>query len=72
MSTVPGAPARAQAVQLASLEVVTHSSSSTGRPQYVSLICGLATCTRPIPLACRIFISCLRSRPRPHLTLFRR
>ena len=33
-----GAPARAQPVQLASLEVVTQSSSSIGLPQYVSLI----------------------------------
>jgi hypothetical protein len=33
-----GAPARAQPVQLASLEVVIHSSSSTGLPQYVSFI----------------------------------
>ena len=33
-----GAPARTQPVQLASLEVVTQSSSFTGLPQYVSLI----------------------------------
>ena len=46
-----GAPARTQAVQLASLGVVSQSSSSTGLPQYVSLIWGLATCTLPIPLA---------------------
>jgi hypothetical protein len=46
-----GAPALAQPVQLASLVVVTQSSSSTGLPQYVSLIWGLATCTLPIPLA---------------------
>ena len=32
-----GAPALAQPVQLASLEVVTHSSSFTGLPQYVFL-----------------------------------
>ncbi len=38
-----GAPARAQPVQLASLEVVIQSSSSTGLPQYVSFIWGLAT-----------------------------
>ncbi len=54
--SVPGAPARAQPVQLASLEVVTQSSSSTGLPQYVSLAWGLATCTLPIPFACRTFI----------------
>ncbi len=53
-----GAPARAQPVQLASLEVVTQASSSIGRPQYVSFIPGLATCTLPIPLACRMFIYC--------------
>ena len=46
-----GAPARAQPVQLASMEVVTHSSSFTGLPQYVSFIPGLATCTLPSPLA---------------------
>jgi hypothetical protein len=56
-----GAPARAQPVQLASLEVVTQSSSSTGLPQYVSLIWGLATCTLPSPLAWRIFTSGNRS-----------
>ena len=53
----PGAPARAQPVQLASLVVVTQSSSLIGLPQYVSLNCGLATCTLPIPFAWRIFIS---------------
>ena len=46
-----GAPALAQPVQLASLVVVTQSSSSMGLPQYVSLNCGLATCTLPIPFA---------------------
>ena len=56
------APARAQPVQLASLEVVTQSSSFTGLPQYVSLIWGLATCTLPIPLAWRIFNSGKRLR----------
>ena len=50
-----GAPARAQPVQLASLEVVIQSSSSTGLPQYVSFIWGLATWTLPIPLAWRMF-----------------
>ncbi len=54
-----GAPARAQPVQSASLEVVIQSSSSIGRPQYVSLIWGLATCTLPSPLAWRTFISSL-------------
>lgn len=54
-----GAPARAQPVQLASLEVVTQSSSFIGRPQYVSLIPGFATCTLPSPLAWRTFISSL-------------
>jgi hypothetical protein len=54
-----GAPALAQPVQLASLEVVTHSSSSMGLPQYVSLSCGFATCTLPIPFAWRMFISLL-------------
>jgi len=58
-----GAPARAQPVQLASLEVVTQSSSSTGLPQYVSLIWGLATCTLPSPLAWRMFIVGKRSGP---------
>jgi hypothetical protein len=52
-----GAPARAQPVQLASLEVVSQSSSFTGLPQYVSFIWGLATCTLPIPLAWQIFTS---------------
>jgi hypothetical protein len=46
-------------VQLASLVVVTHSSSLMGLPQYVSLNCGLATCTLPIPFAWRMFISLL-------------
>ena len=50
-----GAPARVQALQLASLEVMTHSSSLTGLPQYVTFIWGLATCTLPTPLAWRIF-----------------
>jgi len=44
-------------VQLASLEVVIHSSSFIGLPQYVCLIPGMATCTLPIPLAWRMFIS---------------
>jgi hypothetical protein len=44
-------------VQLASLEVVTQSSSFIGLPQYVSFIPGLATCTLPSPLAWRIFTS---------------
>src|SRR5215204_4859831 len=47
----PALQAWAQPVQLASLEVVTQSSSSIGLPQYVSLIWGLATCTLPSPLA---------------------
>ena len=51
------APARAQPVQLASLEVVTQSSSFIGLPQYVSLIWGLARCTLPSPLTWRIFTS---------------
>ena len=42
-------------MQLASLEVVSQSSSLTGLPQYVSFIWGLATCTLPIPFAWRIF-----------------
>jgi hypothetical protein len=46
-------------VQLASLVVVTQSSSLMGLPQYVSLNCGLATCTLPIPFAWRMFISLL-------------
>src|SRR5829696_8427474 len=50
-----GAPARAQPVQLASLEVVTQSSSFIGLPQYVSFMPGLATCTLQSPLAWRIF-----------------
>src|SRR5215212_11951678 len=50
-----GAPARAQPVQLASLVVVTQSSSFIDLPQYVSFIPGLATCTLPSPLAWRIF-----------------
>ena len=54
-----GAPARAQPVQLASLVVVTQSSSLMGLPQYVFLNCGLATCTLPIPFAWRMFISLL-------------
>jgi hypothetical protein len=54
--SAPGAPARAQPVQLASLVVVTQSSSSTVLPQYVSFAWGLATCTLPIPFACRTFI----------------
>jgi hypothetical protein len=57
--SVPGAPALAQPVQLASLVVVTQSSSLIGLPQYVSLNCGLATCTLPIPFAWRMFISLL-------------
>jgi hypothetical protein len=44
-------------VQLASLEVVTQSSSFIGLPQYVSLIWGLAKCTLPSPLTWRIFTS---------------
>ena len=47
----PGAPALAHPVQLASLVVVTQSSSLMGLPQYVSLSCGLATCTLPSPFA---------------------
>jgi hypothetical protein len=46
-----GAPALAQPVQLASLEVVTQSSSLIVLPQYVCRIPGMATCTLPIPLA---------------------
>jgi hypothetical protein len=46
-----GAPARAQPVQLASLEVVTQSSSFIDLPQYVCRIPGMATCTLPIPFA---------------------
>src|SRR5215217_2021543 len=64
----PGAPARAQPVQLASLVVVTQSSSLIGLPQYVSLSCGLATCTLPIPFAWRIFISLLLAACPPSLT----
>jgi hypothetical protein len=64
----PGAPARAQPVQLASLVVVTQSSSLMGLPQYVSLSCGLATCTLPIPFAWRMFISLLFTAYSPSLT----
>src|SRR5215210_5599464 len=64
----PGAPARAQPVQLASLVVVTQSSSLIGLPQYVSLNCGLATCTLPIPFAWRMFISLLFAACSPSLT----
>src|ERR671920_372265 len=64
----PGAPARAQPVQLASLVVVTQSSSLIGLPQYVSLNCGLATCTLPIPFAWRMFISLLLAACSPSLT----
>ena len=46
-----GAPALAQPVQLASLVVVTQSSSFIGLPQYVCRIPGMATCTLPIPFA---------------------
>jgi hypothetical protein len=46
-----GAPARAQPVQLASLEVVIQSSSSMGLPQYVCFMPGMATWTLPSPLA---------------------
>jgi hypothetical protein len=63
-----GAPARAQPVQLASLVVVTQSSSSMGLPQYVSLNCGLATCTLPIPFAWRMFISLPFAACSPSLT----
>src|SRR5919112_1273057 len=63
-----GAPALAQPVQLASLVVVTQSSSSMGLPQYVSLNCGLATCTLPIPFAWRMFISLLFAAYPPSLT----
>ena len=63
-----GAPALAQPVQLASLVVVTQSSSSMGLPQYVSLNCGLATCTLPIPFAWRMFISLLFTACSPSLT----
>jgi hypothetical protein len=56
-----GAPARAQPVQLASLEVVTQSSSFIGLPQYVTFMPGLATCTLPSPLAWRIFTRGKRS-----------
>jgi hypothetical protein len=43
-------------VQLASSEVMSHSSSFTGLPQYVSFIWGKgAACTLPISLAWRIF-----------------
>src|SRR5919107_2310040 len=66
--SIPGAPARAQPVQLASLVVVTQSSSFMGLPQYVSLNCGLATCTLPIPFAWRMFISLLFSACSPSLT----
>jgi hypothetical protein len=52
-----GAPARAQPVQLASLEVVTQSSSFIGLAQYVCFMPGLATCTLPSPFAWRMFIS---------------
>ena len=38
-------------MQLASLEVVTQSSSFIGLPQYVSFMPGLATWTLPSPLA---------------------
>jgi hypothetical protein len=66
-----GAPARAQPVQFASLEVVIHSSSLIGLPQYVSFIWGLATCTLPMPLAWRIFISAdTCSSPRSSILLF--
>src|ERR671920_278085 len=64
----PGAPARAQPVQLAPLVVVTQSSSLIGLPQYVSLSCGLATCTLPIPFAWRMFISLLLAACPPSLT----
>jgi hypothetical protein len=46
-----GAPALAHPVQLASLVVVTQSSSSIALPQYVCRIPGMATCTLPIPFA---------------------
>jgi hypothetical protein len=46
-----GAPALAHPVQLASLEVVTQSSSFIVLPQYVCRIPGMATCTLPIPFA---------------------
>jgi hypothetical protein len=46
-----GAPALAHPVQLASLEVVTQSSSLIALPQYVCRIPGMATCTLPIPFA---------------------
>lgn len=66
-----GAPARAQPVQLASLEVVIQASSSMGLPQYVSFIWGLATCTLPSPLAWRIFISAdIRSSSLSSMLLF--
>jgi hypothetical protein len=55
-------------VQLASLVVVTQSSSLIGLPQYVSLNCGLATCTLPIPFAWRMFISLLFTAYSPSLT----
>ena len=58
-------------MQLAILEVVTQSSSSTGLPQYVSLIWGLATCTLPSPLAWRMFICGKRSGSCLYFTLFR-
>ena len=54
-----GAPCLAQAVQVASRLVVTHSSGSIGRPQKVCLIWGLAACITPRPLACFRFISLL-------------
>ncbi len=47
-------PARAQAVELASLGVVIHSSS-TALPQCISFVWGFATCTKPAPLACLTF-----------------
>jgi len=55
---------------LASLEVVIHSSSFIGLPQYVSFIWGLATCTLPIPLAWRIFISADSYASRSSILLF--
>ena len=55
-------------MQLASLEVVTQSSSLIGLPQYVSLIWGLAACTLPTPLAWRIFMCDKRFGSCPHLT----
>ena len=48
-------------MQLASLEVVTQSSSFIGLPQYVTFIPGLATWTLPSPLDWRIFTCAQRS-----------